>query len=318
LERAAAREQRGRLVRRVALLAAAAAAATLLAAPADAQKPSVEVTSAISPGPHLFADRILAELTVLVDEARTDPNSVRVDTSFVPWERVGGIERSRDREGGTVRLRYRYTIECIFSNCIPDTFKTERKYDLPPATVRYRLRKGGKFALLVRWPSFRLVSRFPIPKDFGNVNDVQSRLQFQNDPLVRLFATVQPPASTYRLGSTTLGILFFAVALVCLGAAAIIARPIVAELRARRARREGREATPLEQAVELVELTARRHAGEPEHREALGRLARELRQAGMRDVAPAARRLAWSEHAPSQTASDELTRQVRAAMEEAA
>jgi hypothetical protein len=129
---------------------------------------------------------------------------------------------------------------------------------------------------------------------------------------------VQPPEPTYRLGSTTLGLLFFAAALACLGAAAVVSRPIVAELRARRARREGYEATPLERAVELVELTARRHAGEAEHREALGRLARELRQAGMREVAPAARRLAWSEDAPSRSESDELTRQVRAATEEAA
>jgi hypothetical protein len=154
-----------------------------------------------------------------------------------------------------------------------------------------------------------------VPKDFGNVTEVTQRIQFQNDPLVRLFANVRPPEPSYRLGSTTMGLLFFAAALACLGAAAVVGRPIVAELRARRGRRAGIEATPLERALELVEGTARRHAGEPEHREALARLARELRQAGMRDVAPAARRLAWSEHSPSRSESDELTRSVRAAME---
>jgi hypothetical protein len=301
-------------VRRVALLVGVALASGAVASPAFARQAPVVTNAAISPGPHLFGDRIQTELTVLVDTRRVDPATVRVDTSFDPWERVGGIERSRDRQADTVRLTYRYALECIFSNCIPDHFKTERKYDLPPATVRYRLEKGGKGALAVRWPTFRLVSRFPIPRDFGNVADVTSRLQFQNDPLVRLFASVKPPEPTYRLGPTTFAALFFAAALACLGAAAIAARPIVAELRARRARSEGREATPLERALELVELTARRHAGEPEHREALGRLARELRQAEMRDVAPAARRLAWSEHAPSRAESDELTRQVRSAM----
>jgi hypothetical protein len=88
-------------------------------------------------------------------------------------------------------------------------------------------------------------------------------------------------------------------------------------VRARRAKREGLQATPLERALELVDDAARRHAGEPEHREALARLARELRQAGLREVAPAARRLAWSEHSPSRSESDELTRQVRSAMEAA-
>jgi hypothetical protein len=304
-------------VKRVTFAAAAALVAGALAGQAAAQRPSVVVNSSISPGPHLFGDRVQAQLTVLVDAKRTDPDSVRVDTSFDPWARVGGVRRGRDREGDTVQLTYGYTLECIYSNCIPDNFKTERKYDLAAATVRYRLRKGGKFALAVRWPTFRLVSRFPVPKDFGNVADVQSRLQFQNDPLVRLFANVRPPEPSYRLSATTMGLLFFAAALACLGAAAVVARPIVAEMRARRARREGREATPLERAVELVEGAARRHAGEPEHREALARLARELRQAGMRDVAPAARRLAWSEDSPSRSESDELTRQVRAAMEEA-
>lgn len=302
-------------MRRVVLGAAVGLAVGAFAAPAAAQRPSVVVNSAISPGPHLFGDRLRAELTVLVDTKRADPDSVRVDTSFDPWERVGGTQRGRDRQGDTVQLTYRYTLECIYSNCIPDTFKAERKYDLAPATVRYRLRKGGKFALSVRWPTFRLISRFPVPKDFGNVSEVKSRLQFQNDPIVRLFASVRPPEPSYRLGATTMGLLFFAAALACLGAAAIVARPIVAEVRARRARREGREATPLERALELVETAARRHAGEPEHREALARLARELRQAGMRDVAPAARRLAWSEHTPSRSESDELTRQVRTAME---
>jgi hypothetical protein len=295
----------------------AAAAAAALATGAAAQKPSVVVSSALSPGPHLFGDRLHAELTVLVDTTKTDPDTVRVDTSFDPWERVGGTERGRDSQGHIVQLTYGYTLQCIFSNCIPDTFKSERKYDLPAATVRYRLRKGGKFALSVRWPSFRLISRFPVPKDFGNVTEVTQRIQFQNDPLVRLFASVRPPAPSYRLGATTMGLLFFAAALGCLGAAAFVGRPIAAEVLARRAAREGQEATPLERAVDLVETAARRNAGEPEHREALARLARELRQAGLRDVAPAARRLAWSEHTPSHAESDELTKQVRAAMEEA-
>jgi hypothetical protein len=304
-------------VRRVAIVAAVGLATGVLAAPAAARRPSVVVNSAISPGPHLFGDRIRAELTVLVDTSRADPDSVRVDTDFLPWERVGGTHRGRDRQGNTVQLTYRYTLECIYSNCIPDNFKAERKYDLVPATVRYRVRKGGKFAISVRWPTFRLISRFPIPKDFGNVTDVKSRLQFQNDPIVRLFASVRPPEPSYRLGATTLGALFLAAALACLGAAAVVARPIVAEVRARRAKREGLEATPLERALELVDDAARRHAGEPEHREALARLARELRQAGLREVAPAARRLAWSEHSPSRSESDELTRQVRSAMEAA-
>jgi hypothetical protein len=303
-------------VRRFAALAAAMVAGAALSAPASAQeKPSVVVNSSISPGPHMFGDRIHAELTVLVDTKRTDPDSVRVDTSFVPWERVGGTQRGRDRQGDIVQLTYGYTLECIFSNCIPDDFKSERKHDLQPATERYRLKKGGKFAVAVRWPTFRLISRFPVPKDVGDVSDVNQRIQFQNDPLVRLFATVRPPAPSYRLGSTTMGLLFFAAALACLGAASVAARPIVAEVRARRAQREGREATPLERAVELVEGAARRHAGEAEHREALARLARELRQAGLRDIAPAARRLAWSEHSPSRAESDELTRRVREAIE---
>jgi hypothetical protein len=74
---------------------------------------------------------------------------------------------------------------------------------------------------------------------------------------------------------------------------------------------EGPSLTPLEHAVELVDRAAAKRPGTAEHREVLARLARELRDAGVRDLVRPARRLAWSEASPSPEASNELTRRVR-------
>ena len=46
--------------------------------------------------------RITAEVDVVVDAARVDPDSVRVVTAFPPYRILGGGLRSRTASGGTV------------------------------------------------------------------------------------------------------------------------------------------------------------------------------------------------------------------------
>jgi hypothetical protein len=72
------------------------------------------------------------------------------------------------------------------------------------------------------------------------------------------------------------------------------------------------ELSPLERALTSVDHAARREPGGAEHREALALLARELRRAGMSDLVGSARRLAWSEQAPTEADSRKLVAEVRA------
>jgi hypothetical protein len=301
-------------------VAAAPLAALALAGAAHAapnRGPEVLPTASVAPGPHLFGDRVQVELAVLVDPDRVDPDAVHVGVTFDPYAQVGRVDHSVDSAEGVVRLRYRYTLECLSDACLPDVGKAEKTIALPPATVRYRTRKGAAHNFAVRWPRFREIARFVIPKDLSSNFEIRTRLQFQNDPIVRLFARTAPPPPSYPLAPALLAALLAAAALACLAGAAVASRPLLAALAARRAQREER-VTPLERALELVDRTSRRSPGTPEHREALGRLARELRQAGLRELVAPARRLAWSEGTPSRDESEALTRRVRSELGAAA
>jgi hypothetical protein len=72
------------------------------------------------------------------------------------------------------------------------------------------------------------------------------------------------------------------------------------------------ELSPLERALASVEHSSRREPGSAEHREALALLARELRRAGMSELVSSARRLAWSERAPTEADSRKLVTAIRA------
>jgi hypothetical protein len=297
------------MVRRTVVCALAAS--LLLPAGAAARGPSVQASGLVAPGPHLFGDRVRLALELLVDTKRTDPDKVKVNTSFDPFQRVGGVRREREREGDYVRLTFGYTVECLFPGCLPELGKAEKRIDFPQAVVRYRMRNGGRQGLAVTWPTFRMVSRFVPPTEKLDASEIRARLQFQNDPIVRLFATLKPPPPTYHLSPIVLAALLLAAALAALACAGLVTRPLIAEALARRARGDEDRTTALERALERVDRAARRNAGAPEHREALARLARELRSTGRRDLVAPARRLAWSEAAPSADESTALTHRVR-------
>jgi hypothetical protein len=129
---------------------------------------------------------------------------------------------------------------------------------------------------------------------------------------VRLPLSVESPPPTYRVRPATLALVLFGLAGIALFGTALLARPLVAALR----REEAAEVplSPLEQAVAAVETASQREPGSADHREALALLARQLRRDGLTELVNAARKLAWSEHAPSAAASRELTSDVRARM----
>ena len=96
-----------------AIAAGAAIGVLLLARQSDGggnppgDEPSLLARTSILPRAHLFGDPLVAELELLFDSRRVEPGSVQVTASFEPYEPLAQ-ERSLDRSGNLVRLRYRF------------------------------------------------------------------------------------------------------------------------------------------------------------------------------------------------------------------
>jgi hypothetical protein len=298
------------MVKRFVLLGVAAVSLAATASAGAAERP-IHLVTAVSPGPHFFGDPIHADVDILIDTKRVDPNAVRLDTKFDPYTRLAGPQRIRSDDGSTTRLRYLYLLTCDTFVCLTGD-KTERTIHFAPATIRYRDRQGKQAKLTARWPRFRFVSRFGGPRYLPQTaSEVQRGIQYSGDPIVRLFASIRAPTPSYRLNPVVFAVLLFALALAALLAAATLARPLYALVRRKEAD-GGPELTPLERALAAVDAATRRQPGSAEHREALAWLGRELRRTNLTDLVGRARRLAWSEQPPTAHDSRELAADVEA------
>jgi hypothetical protein len=130
--------------------------------------------------------------------------------------------------------------------------------------------------------------------------------------VLRLPLSVKSPPPSYRVRPATLTIILFTAALLALAAAAVVGRPLLVLLR--RGEPVAPPLSPLEQAVAAVETTGQREPGSAEHREALALLSRQLRRSNLDELVNRARKLAWSEDAPTAAASRSLTSEVRTRM----
>jgi hypothetical protein len=298
------------VVKLIALLGVAAASLVVASSAGAVDRP-VNVVTTVSPGPHFFGDPIYTDLDVVIDTKRLDPKAVRVDTKFDPYMRLAPPQRIVSDDGSITRLRYRYLLTCDTFTCLTGD-KTERTIHFVPATIRYRDRHGKSAKLTARWPRFRFVSRFGGPRYLPRTAaEVMRGVQYSSDPIIRLFTSIRAPSPSYRLSPIVLAALLFAAALATLLGAGVLARPLYALLR-RQDVAGGPELTPLEQALAAVDAATRRQAGSAEHRESLAWLGRELRRTNLTELVGRARRLAWSEQAPTADASRQLTADVEA------
>jgi len=297
-------------VKVIALLAAAAASLAVAASAGAVDRP-IHVVTTVSPGPHFFGDPIQTDVDILIDTKRLDPKAVRVDTKFDPYTRLARPQRMRSDDGSVTRMRYHYLLTCDTFACLTGD-KTQRTIHFAPATIRYRDRQGKAAKLIARWPRFRFVSRFGGPRYLPQTaSEVSRGIQYTSDPIVRLFASIRAPSPSYRLNPIVLAVLLFAAALAALLGAGVLGRPLYALVR-RQEVDGGPELTPLEQALAAVDAATRRQPGSAEHRESLAWLGRELRRTNLTALVGRARRLAWSEQAPTADASRQLTADVEA------
>jgi hypothetical protein len=244
----------------------------------------------------MFGERVVAEVVAVVDSRMVVPASLQVNARFDPYELAAPVEKDTAEVGRLLRIRYRYTLECLSEACTPSA--DTPVLELPATRVNYRYRGlGGRGSQTVRWPVLRVAARV----EPAEVEAARWRAD-----------AVLLPAATYRIDPRLLAALLIAAALGLLALAAALVRALVGTRARTAAEVEVDGRPPLERALELARV-ATLNGGGADRRTALERVAMELSGLGLRDLADRARTIAWSRTAPSADDVDELARDARAA-----
>ncbi|HEY7177573.1 MAG TPA: hypothetical protein VH305_00235 [Gaiella sp.] len=257
-----------------------------------------------------FGDTVTARLEVTVDRSRVDPDSVRVNTDFTPWEPTGAPRVVRRDGKSTTYLETRYTLRCLESFCT--TQDTEAVQGFRAARITYAALDdapggAGQRTVQAEWPEVLVTARYAPP------SASQSARQSASEWRANLLSL---PAATYRVGPWALVALLLAAAALFAAAAAVI----VLRTRPRRsagaptavaAEDTGASVTALEYALELLEDPARVN-GSGDQRRALELVADGLLVHGDRALGRIARALAWSRPVPKIDETSGIAREARA------
>lgn len=258
-----------------------------------------------------FGDTVTALVEVTVDRARVDPGSIRVRADFSPWQAVGRPVVRRFDGSSATYLETRYTIRCLESFCATDG--PTGVFRFPPARVTYRAHEGdavpaATHTIPASWPELLVNARYAPPRPSRDKAEKPPRWQAE---LVSL------PRPTYRLDLWLLVAALLAGALACGGAAVLLARRALrpldaASVPAQAGSADGRVATPLEQALALLEEPVRAHG---DRRRALELVADVLVRHGARALALSTRALAWSRAVPHSEETQTVAKKARTELE---
>jgi hypothetical protein len=265
-------------------------------------------TAILTPQSISFGQPVHMRIEAILDRRRLDPERVRLDVNWRPYEPIGKLERTRTDVGSLTRLRWSAELHCIVIECLPTAGSVHRKA-FEPSVIRYAGRaKDGKAVEPIRisWPHVNALSWLdPIDLQRGAIIPrVRERLQITAiRPPWRVNLAAAP--MSYRISPSTVFWLALVFALALVGAAAVLVRPWLPSLRFGGAPPRSR----LERALDAVECA---RGGEPtDERKALELLAAELRRSGRRGLAWTASELAWSSSAPEAERTEALTTDVR-------
>jgi hypothetical protein len=258
----------------------------------DPQLPSVSRVEAHASLPTRgvrFGDTVPVRVDILVARAVVDPATVRLNASFTPYRAVGRVVPEEIVDDATTLLRYRFVLECLRPECLPE--RDGSPFLLPPALVTFRTLARETRKVVISWPPLAVDSQLG-PLEL-------SQLAWRD-------GASPPPRFDYRLPPRLFALLLALAAVAAAIASARILVPRVAG--ALPDHREVDRRSVLERAIAAVR-TAARGQDTAERRRSLDLLARELR-AGERGEAPAARRLAWSRTMPERREMERLVEDV--------
>jgi hypothetical protein len=286
----------------VVALAGVGAVAVLIArggdTPPATPRQAISGETLLSRSATLFADPLQVKIEVLIDRNRVDPARVGFNPKFDPFAQIGIPRVERIDTGPLTRLTYSANLACNTYACLPAY--TTTRVQFPPAKVFYWPRSANdtrRRTLLVPWVGFTLGPR----TSAADLNNADPFVQ----PAWR--ATTEPEGVSYSMSPSLLrGLLFGGSGILFVLALLAFAGFVRAVLR----RFRPPAPTRLERAVSLVE-DATAQDDQPAKRKALELLSRELTQSGERELALAARDLAWAEATPIPSSTQPLTLDVR-------
>jgi hypothetical protein len=269
--------------------------------PRAEDEPAIEARGVLVPEVALFGDTVRARVEVTLDRSSVDPDSVRIQAGFTPWEPVGNPVRARRDAEGTTYIQSTFVLRCVVQSCISTADRSVQ--DFPQAHVTYTTREGvgttGRQTLPVQWPSLVVGSR---SVDGQGANRWRAEL-------------LSLPAVSYRFGPGLLLALLLAGGLLLAGASgALLYRAFPRPADEPKADVPPvRILTPLERAFELLEDPARVD-GAVNQRRALEFVATMLAERGDVQLAQAARALAWSQPLPAVERTSGLSARARSAL----
>ena len=263
----------------------------------------------------LFGDTVRARVDLILDNTGVDPKSLRIATSFSPWEIVGEPVRTERSSGTTTYVGSSYTLRCQEPSCVPSGQSAPLEFSAARVSYTRPGRPEPRTSISVAWPVLTVYSRFATA-GFEGGNGGPSSAPWRADTFTLPAVTHRFPPAVVVGAAGVLGVLF------ALGGAVLvfIAWP-------RRAPAPPPEPepepvpllTPLEQALMLLEDAAREDGAE-DRRRSLELVAEVLEEhEDARDLALSAKVRAWSEHDPAVEDTSGLAARVRSKLlEEAA
>jgi hypothetical protein len=238
----------------------------------------------------MFGAAFRSHVVVTLNTTRWRADSVRVVDDLSPLTPLTAAHTTRTTRGDMLTIRIDRTVACLSEECVTDNGPARPKLGRVVVTLTS-----------VDGESLRIAGRRKAISVRGRVTRADLA---RARPPFRAETTTPPPS--YRIAPSTLaGLLYAAGALLCLAAAALVLRTVVA--------RRGREVTvdPLARALRLAREAERRDAAD--RRRALGLLARLL---GRSPLGERSSGLAWSRPDPEpdeiEHVVDEVEREVRA------
>ena len=280
-------------------------------------KQALSASWLLSPSSVLFGDTLHVRVDATVDRNRLDPDLLRLEADFKPYERLGPRRITRKDVSHYTHMTYRMNLRCVISECAPEAGTLQRFSFLPGKLAYTGKPKDGKAAPSVPldWPPIVVLSRID-PIDLARrargIGRGNRQINVQPLPPWRVDSQLLPVS--YGVRPNTAFWVSVAGALMLIGAATFLLRaylPVPAFLR-----REHREPLPLERAIAAVE-SARASGLEERERKALELLGAELLRSGEIHLAESARALAWSQPNPPEPAlTAALTVDVRRVIEE--
>ena len=263
---------------------------------------ALEARVVVSPRVVLFGDTVTARVQVALDRARIDPDSLRVEAAFAPWQLVRAPQRIRRDDERATYVETVYVIRCLGPTCVPNRASSSREFQA--VKLSYDEVGGGQASTEVRWPVLVMNTRL-VSDDFGRRDEYGTAWRAD-------LATL--PAVSYRLPPAAL------LALLLGGAAALLlggGRLAYAAFPRREeppppeppAPPPPPELTPLERALALLEEPSQLN-GAAERRRALEFIAEHFDERD-RSLAASARALAWRSGQPEPVDSVGLAARVR-------